>query len=231
MKKSAIFALLAIFILCAFTACGQPKVDGGELVTNFAGEEYAVATEADGSVKRNENGDVIILATDENGKSYTDENGEKATVPVNSDRAIVIGNLIEFDRYYIELPDGWSNNNSYRDMIFKKDGTNDQIVVIERKGVSMAEPQNEYREAREQIKSSYPDAVTADTTFTIDDETNPFYSVFVPEGSTSNGNAVYYAETYHTVGDYIYTVRISSDRDLSDSTDEIFGIISTIKFK
>ncbi len=229
MKKFAALALVLTMVLCTFVACGKRKLDGGEYITDAGGKEYAVATQEDGGITRGVNGDVIIYATDEDGQAFTDDSGEKVTTFVDLRDALVIGNLIEFERFYIELPDGWSNFGSYSDMIFKRDGTEDQIHVMELSDKSVADAIEGYKAVKNYSLKKYPDAVVYDTSIKVNDEGTPYYSFYIDK--MEDGRGLYYAETYLTHYDYVYIVRIESDRDLTEEIDELVKIISTITFK
>ncbi len=229
MKRYAALALALTMVLCTFAACGKKKLNGGEYITDAGGKEYAVATQKDGGITRGVNGDVIIYATDEDGQAYTDVNGETVTTFVDLRDALVIGNLIEFERFYIELPDGWSNYGSYSDMIFRRDGTEDQIHVMELSGTSVAETYKSYKSLREISVKNNEGAVVYDTSIKVNGEGHPYCSLFLE--ATEDEPALYYAETYLENYDYVYIVRVTSDRNLTDNLDEIANIISTIKFK
>jgi len=230
MKRFTALALVLTLVLCTFVACGKKKkLDGGEYITDAGGKEYAVATQEGGGITRGVNGDVIIYATDEDGQAYTDASGETVTTFVDLRDALVIGNLIEFERFYIELPDGWSNFGSYSDMIFRRDGTEDQIQVMELKDTSVANTIESYKSLRNIVLKNYPDAVVYDTSIKVNGEGSPYYSVYVDK--TEEGPGSYFAEAYLTHYDYVYIVRVTSDRDISGDLDELVGIISTIQFK
>ncbi len=230
MKRFAAMALAATLILCIFVSCEKKAtVDGAEVITNDAGQQYAVATKEDGGVIRDNNGDVVILATDEDGQAVTNDKGENETENAELKNALVIGNLIEFDRYYIELPEGWSNNGSFSDMIFRNDSTGDQIWVIERAETSVATAMDQYDMLRAGVLTNFPDAVTEDFPVEINGETCAYSSVYVPVDS--EGTPSYLGETHIANGGYCYTFRVTSKRDVTADIDDIINIISTIKFK
>ncbi|MBR0112212.1 MAG: hypothetical protein IJM02_00530 [Clostridia bacterium] len=231
MKKFAALALVLTFILCIFASCGKKRnLDGGEFVTDNEGNERAVATKEDGGYIRGSDGNVVILATDKDGNSYTDENGENVTAYNDFKTALVIGNLIELEHFYIELPDGWSNSDSIADnMFFKKDGTEDKIAIIPRKGSVSPTCREEYETARAAIIKMYPDARKDNFPVDINGETCGFNGVYVPKAS--NDKPMYYGETYITVKNYTYIMRVTSDRDIVDDIDTFVSIFSSVKFK
>ena len=78
MKKYFALILTFILILTCFAAC-KPSIKDGTVVTEFGGQGHAAVTEADGGVKRDEAGNLIVLVTDENGRKDTPDWMKKNT--------------------------------------------------------------------------------------------------------------------------------------------------------
>lgn len=234
MKKYFALIITAIIILTCFTAC-KGKIKNGALVTNQAGENFAAVTQKDGNVVIDDSGNIVVLVTDANGKQVKDDNGEYATNKVALEHALVIGNRVECEKYFINIPNGWSDASSFNGLSIKRDGTEDVIVINEREGdisTAMAGTQSALNIAR----SSFENTVYENKSVKVGDMDAQFISLYIPDNGTvdANGNPVasYMGYIFFENAGTVYTARISSvTSNMSEDLDEILGILGTIEFR
>lgn len=225
MKKYSICIIAAILMAATLSSCGKDKVDGGAIVTNRAGQTVAAQTKENGRIDRDEAGNLILLATDENGKNVTDKDGKNVTKIQSLDHALVIGDRIECSSYALNIPDGWSNSNSFTDLIIQKDGTKDKIVISTFTGETL-DSKREYRlKAMDTIKSSYENVKYSEYDTTIDGEKASVHELFV-DAVEPNVFMSFYFFQHNGV---VYAVTVSSDRDLTGNT-TVADILNTIEF-
>lgn len=234
MKKYFALIITAIVILTCFTAC-KPKIKDGAIVTNQAGENYAAVTQADGNVVIDDSGNIVVLVTNEDGKNVKDENGEYATNKVALDHALVIGNRVECEKYFINIPNGWSNASSFNGLSIKRDGTEDVIVINERES-SIDEAMSGTLSAINIAKNAYANTVYENKGVKVGEMDAQFVSLYIPDNGTvdANGTPVssYMGFIFFQHNGTVYTARISSTTsNMSENLDEILGILGTIEFR
>ena len=234
MKKYFALIITAIVILTCFTAC-KPKIKDGAIVTNQAGENFAAVTQADGNVVIDDSGNIVVLVTNEDGKNVKDENGEYATNKVALDHALVIGNRVECEKYFINIPNGWSNASSFNGLSIKRDGTEDVIVINERES-SIDEAMSGTLSAINIAKNAYANTVYENKGVKVGEMDAQFVSLYIPDNGTvdANGTPVssYMGFIFFQHNSTVYTARISSTTsNMSENLDEILGILGTIEFR
>lgn len=186
MKKYFALIITAIVILTCFTAC-KPKIKDGAIVTNQAGENFAAVTQADGNVVIDDSGNIVVLVTNEDGKNVKDENGEYATNKVALDHALVIGNRVECEKYFINIPNGWSNASSFNGLSIKRDGTEDVIVINERES-SIDEAMSGTLSAINIAKNAYANTVYENKGVKVGEMDAQFVSLYIPDNGTVDAN-------------------------------------------
>lgn len=109
MSKKLIAAMVALTILfvCVFAACNKDKDEDRAYIEN---DEYDFVTDENGSRVYSDDGEFLVYATDEDGKTVTNAKGEKETLgqpfqPIDDD------GVYEDYGYKIELPEGWKATN------------------------------------------------------------------------------------------------------------------------
>ena len=234
MKKYFALIITAIVILTCFTAC-KPKIKDGAIVTNQAGENFAAVTQADGNVVIDDSGNIVVLVTNEDGKNVKDENGEYATNKVALDHALVIGNRVECEKYFINIPNGWSNASSFNGLSIKRDGTEDVIVINERES-TIDEAMSGTLSAINIAKNAYANTVYENKGVKVGEMDAQFVSLYIPDNGTvdENGTPVssYMGFIFFQHNGTVYTARISSTTsNMSENLDEILGILGTIEFR
>ncbi len=227
MKKILALTVTAMVILTCFTAC-KPKIKNGEVLTNLAGENIAVATKADGGLQRDEAGNIIVLVTDHNGKNVKGENGEYETKAVKLDHALVIGNKIECADYAITIPNGWSDSKSYTELIIKKDGTEDVISIANERGGSFNEALQKATSVIDTMKTSFG-AATENKGIKVLDRDATFLSGYLADNGTGKGS--YVAYIIFEAENAVFTCNLISDRNMSENLDDYIKILNTVEFR
>lgn len=225
MKKYSVCIIAAALIAAILTSCGKDKVDGGAIMTNAAGQTVAAQTKPDGNLDRDEAGNLILLETDENGKNVTDKDGKNVTRLQSLDHALVVGNRIECSSFALNIPEGWSNSNSFSDLIIQKDGTKDKIVISTFTGETLQEKRDYRLSAMDSIKATYENVKYSEYNTKIDGEDASVHELFVDEVDPDVFMSFYFFQ-HNAV---VYAVTVSSDRDLTGNT-TVADILNTIEF-
>jgi hypothetical protein len=226
MKKYIAVALALMLTACVFTACGK-KPQGTEAVTIEGGSTLAVITKEDGGLDRNEHGDIMMVVTEENGNVVTDAAGEQETTRVNLKTAFVYDNKIEFENYYLEIPDGWSNSSSWSDLVISKDGSDERISIMRSEEKTLEEAFAGTQEMFTKITEMNPDAVQKKSGINIGDDTITLLSCY----SETKEDKTYLAYGYLEKDGALYTFMISAKHDLSEDFSEIEKILNSVEFK
>ncbi len=226
MKKYFALIIAAVLILTCFTAC-KAKLKGGAVISDGAGKSYAAVTKEGGGIVRDEAGNLIEYATNERGGNIKDDNGEYVTNPIAFEHAIVIGNTIEMPTFSIQIPDGWANSLSQKDLIIKRNGTEDVLKIQVLENESLGDIISSHTSIINITKSQFPATVAENKAVKIGDKDAQFYSAFVPE---ANGASVYLAYIFFEHNNNVYSCHINSNRDISGDIDEFTDILATIKY-
>ena len=226
MKKYLALILTFVLILTCFAAC-KPSVKDGTVVTEFGGKQHAAVTEADGGVKRDEAGNLIVLVTDEDGRNVKGDNGEYQTNPVAIDHALVIGNTIEMPEYSIQIPEGWSNSVSFENLVIKRNDSADTLTISVVSDKTLAEVSKERSSVISLTNSNYENVVTETKSVTVGEKEATLFSAFVPD---ANGAQVYLCYILFEHAGNVYSCMLNSNTDISATIPEITEILGTIKF-
>lgn len=229
MKKSIALIIALMVILTCFAGCKKGSFEGGAVVTDNAGQALAVVTQENGGIVRNDSGNVVVLVTDADGYNVKDDNGENVTRAVAIDHAIVIGTRVELADYAINIPDGWSNADSYNGYQISKDGTNDIISISTYREESLADIQANNDVFISGSTALYSGAVTQNKEMTVAGKQASFVSAYVSAEQTGTTGSYIGFITFSHQGT-IFNCMLTSDRDLAGQMDEITGIINTIEF-
>lgn len=226
MKKYFALILTFVLILTCFAAC-KPSIKDGTLVTEFGGKNHAAVTEADGGIKRDEAGNIIVLETDSNGKNVKDENGNYVTNPVGIDHALVIGNTIEMPEYSVQIPNGWSNSVSFENLVISRDGTADTLTISVIGDKSVADVIKERSTVINMTTSTYENVVTESKGVNVGEKEANLLSAFVPD---ANGAQVYLCYIIFEHAGNVYSCMLNSNTDISSTVPEVLEILGTINF-
>ena len=226
MKKYITLAISLMMLVCVFTACGK-KPTGTEAVTIQGGETLAVLTKEDGGLERDDRGDILMVVTEEDGKAVTDKEGEQVTTQVNLKTAFVYDNRIEFKDYYLEIPDGWTNDYSFTDLTIAKKGSDETLKIMRSEEKSYEEAYKNTEDMFKSVKDINPDAVTSKSLIKINGEGYTLLSCY----SKTDDNETYLAYSFLENDGALYTFMITASHDLTGKLGEIEKILSSVEFK
>lgn len=223
MKKTIVLLITFMVVLTCFSSCKRTGViKGGVLATDFKGNGVAaVVTKEDGGIIRDDAGNVIVLATDKNGNSYK-EKGEYVTQAVAVEHAIIFGKHVEMPDFSIDIPNGWSDAKSYNMLNIQKDGTETKISIWTDREAKLTEISKNHATIVDAAASG--DAVH--TTQTIAGQE----AVIAYVHSTIGGNSVFVGYIDFMYQGAVFTVQVSSDKDISSDWNDIIKVVDTIKF-
>lgn len=196
-KKILALALAIVFVATAFTACGN-KLE----MTQVGKNEYPLAENDKGETITNEDNQVAVLVTDENGEVPTYLDGEDQTYWIDMVYPYITG-----EGYSFSLGDGWEY--SYDKNRFFKDG-NENIYA------NIIEFPNEYtdlddyiektkdssQEFIDKIMTAYPESKYTITDGTFTEGNIPCKII---ETKIVNDEGVYY---YTNRVDFIYKDKV-----------------------
>lgn len=228
MKKIFALTIAAMIILTCFTAC-KPKIKNGVLLQNQAGENIAAVTQADGGIARDDAGNVILLVTDANGKNVKGENGEYETKAVALEHALVVGNVIECNDFAMTIPNGWSNEKSFTELMIRKDGTADLITVRSDRNASLADTLQKVTALINNIQVLNPNAVIKNTSVDILGNKASYMSGYAADDGT--GKPAFFGYIIFTHEGSVYSCNLISDHDMNQNLDEYLKIINTVEFR
>lgn len=227
MKKYFALILTFILIFTCFTAC-KPTLKEGTLITNAAGENFAAVTEADGGIVRDDAGNLVVLATDEDGRNIK-ENGEYQTKAVAIEHALIIGDTIEMPEFSIQIPEGWSDSLSFENLVLSRDGTADKLTISVIEDKSIEDVASERSSIIKITETNFPGTVTETKTVSFGEIKDAlFYSAYVAEAG--DGASVYLAFIIFEHANDVYACMINSNADISATIPEITEILATINF-
>lgn len=105
--NNKIIAVICVVLMLAtvLAACGKKVIIKGK-----NGQEYVAATDADGSTILNDEGNIIIYVTDENGRYVKDANGERQTNAITFPDKILGERTIATPQYRLTMPEDWALN-------------------------------------------------------------------------------------------------------------------------
>lgn len=130
MSKKIIAAALALlmFVVC-FTGCTKKL-----LITVINGQEYVLATDKDGNTFFDDDNNLAIHPTDENGEVVTGGDGKPVINYVGIDNILIFEDKIVTDFYQLGIPTGWEGQGQN---LFKKGSNNKaHIKIMDLKKVS-----------------------------------------------------------------------------------------------
>ncbi len=226
MKKYIALALSLMTLACIFTACAK-KPEGTEAVTVEGGSTLAVLTKENGGLERDEQGDILVVVTEDNGKAVTDAEGKQETTQLNLQTAFVYDNRIEFRDYYLEIPDGWTNNVSYRDLGIKKDGSDEEIKIMRSEEKTLEEAFSSTETMFKSVKTMNPAAVSSRKGININGESATLLYCY----SETENDKTYLAYAFLEHDHALYTFMITAKHDLTEDFGEIESILNSVEFK
>ncbi len=228
MKKIFALTVAVMTILTCFTAC-KPKIKNGVVLSDQAGNAIAAVTKTDGGLARDDAGNVIVLVTDANGKNVKDENGEYATKAVALDTALVVGNVIECNDFAMTIPDGWSNEKSFTELMIRKDGTEDLITVNSLRNTTLNETLQNSFTLINAIKESRPDAEITNTSVQVLGQKANYISGYVADDGT--GKSAFFGYIIFVHDGIIFSCNLVSNHNMNNNLEEYLNIINTVEYR
>lgn len=229
MKKiTAVFVIFAIAV-CLFTACAK-KPQGTEQITIQGGDTIDLITKEGGGLDRDDEGNPIEVVTNDKGKAVTEKDGKQVTVALDLEEScLVYDNKIEFKNYSLEIPNGWSNCESYNNTNIKKNDSDDGIQITRLTDTTFEKKYDDVKKLYAASVGMYPDAVTEEKGIKVGDMNCTRYELYIPK--TSNDKPLYtcYILIEHDAA--LYQILISATRDLREDFGEIEKILNSIQFK
>lgn len=111
MKKYVSVIMATIALAGCLTACSGKIKDTTKIVAGD--KEVAAVTNEDGVIVRDDNGQALVVVTDDEGNPVKGSNGEYETSAIEVSHAVEMGDRIENATFSVLVPDGWTSGNSY----------------------------------------------------------------------------------------------------------------------
>ena len=199
-KKILALALAIVLIATAFTACGN-KLE----MTQVGKNEYPLAEDDKGETITNEDGQIAVLVTDDNGEVPTYLDGEDQTYWID-----MVYSYIKGEDYSLKLGKGWTY--SYDKKAYFKDGSDENIYVKVIEFENLYSDLDDYMTKTMDSSAEYIDSVMENfpgSEYTITDGT--FSEENIPckviKTNIKNDKGVYY---YTSSIDFIYKDKVIS---------------------
>lgn len=226
MKKISAVLICTLLVLTCLTAC-KAKLKNGAVLSG-AGYDYAAVTNEDGGIQRDDAGNIIVLVTNDKGKNVKADNGQYATEAVALRGALVVGNKIECPDYSLTIPNGWSNYLSGADLMIQRNNSKDIIKIIAKRDGNLGETMKQSGDFINAMKSVSADTQYVNRGVQVQDMDAQFLAVYVPDNGT--GAASYLGYIFFEHSGVVYSCMLTSDRNMSESIDDILAILNTIEF-
>lgn len=215
MEKRIIAVICVVMLLTVLLAsCGQKYQ-----MINIKGKDYPVVTDAEGSTEINQDGQIAVYVTDENGKMVTNADGSGQKNYYDLPDVLINGLNVETLDYKFSMPDSWELDSTGK---FTKKNTDGKCTVQ----ISLAK---EIAEDSYETFDTYVDEITIknedyvrqfnenghDTT--MDKTTFNLADGRVVRSLTfkiidADGNIIHYAQTaYFAIGRNIYLANYMCD--------------------
>ncbi len=211
-KKIIAIALVLVVMVTVFVGCSKKRE-----TINYNGKEYILYTDKEGNTKLNEQNQLIVVVTDEQGEVLTYANGEDQTRPLQIFNNLVVGDEVAGANYRFKVPEGWEGNDSGH--VYKKNTDKkcyikfDKVTEFE-KGKNLDTYLDVIDEQNEQLKAGIPQAEgmkgakltvnKSEKTITVDNLQSVLYVYKIVD---KDGKTIHYAENfYFSSGDTAYKV-------------------------
>ncbi len=102
-KMTAAIVAITLLFVCVFAACNK----NGTYTDPNTGNVHILVTDEEGNKQFDENGDLLVYATDSDGNLVTNNDGEPETLIQAFVGQFEDGGAVEAFSYKITLPDGW----------------------------------------------------------------------------------------------------------------------------
>ncbi len=195
-KKIIAVALVLVLMVTVFTACGKKNT-----FTLDNGQEVVLATDEEGSTMIDRDGKLVVYVTDTDGDYVTYENGERQTNMVDFPKMLINGQTMETPIIRWTIPEGWTFNK--RGMAVKDDTDGNVSVKLLELGsaknnallVLYSNAVTALEKQMEEIVKTYPDSKMTVEDTTIWDGTEA--SRILIEIYDTDGTCIQYTDGYY----------------------------------
>ncbi len=108
-KIIAILVVATVVFMCIFAGCSKK----GVYTDPKTGKEYILVTDENGQKILSDDGELLVYATEDNGKIVTDADGSQVTDVHGFIGQIEEDGIVEDFAYKLFLPDGWSSTDTF----------------------------------------------------------------------------------------------------------------------
>ncbi len=103
-RITALSVILTVIIILTFAGCNN----GHKIYVDPVGSTYYAVTDEKGNTVLNNEGNIVVYQTDDNGDIITDTSGVYQTVANYFPEQIIKGDFVQTPTYTLTLPGGWS---------------------------------------------------------------------------------------------------------------------------
>lgn len=208
-KKIIAISLVVVLMLTVFVGCTK-----GEKYIDADGNEHLLVLDEEGNTMLNDNGYVIVYATEADGDIKKDKDGEPMTALIDFPETVIRGNTLETPDYKLTLPDTWELKEN-GDFVYKENNNiSISILKMQELGVDddltslYLEEVDKSKLFIDAIKTEYPDAEIITGEETIITMKN-IKTRNIECRIYDDKNIMYYANTYYFVyGKNLYQINI-----------------------
>jgi len=223
-RFAAITGILAV-IVC-LSACKDELI-----YVDPADNEYIAVTDESHNTVLNEEGDVVVYQTEENGEIVTDESGVPQTQAVYFPNQIVDGDYVQTPTYTLTLPSGWKlNEDEVGKFINKSADATLEISIVD--GYTF----DEYYDYTISILNQMKEAAQDNASFSSEEDTFFYYSVdkdvnrFTISMTNSDGESVKEVVIIFEDAENIYKITCQATEDNFEKAD-FASLYSAINYK
>lgn len=199
-KKIIAVALVLVLMVTAFVGCTK-----GKKYVDEDGNEHLLVLDKEGSTVLNDNGKIVVYATEADGDIKKDDNGEPMTALLDFPEMVVEKNTLETPYYRLTLPETWKLKED-GEFVYKEN-ENISISILKMDEVSVdddltslynreLENSNKFADA---LKKEYPKAEVIsgeETKITMKNIKTKNIEFKIIDDS---GSVMYYANTYYFI--------------------------------
>ena len=129
-KKTVVFLIVFILMLCVLAACNKNKAHGIVVVDN-KGTTRVLATNDNGETMTDDAGNLIVVVTDAEGKSET----QRVAPP----DYYADGNTVQTPKFSLAVPKGWTYKSIGNNLKLTQTETNSELNLVTMDGKTLDE--------------------------------------------------------------------------------------------
>lgn len=199
-KKIIAIALVMIMMIVVLVGCNK-----SEVYVDEDGNEHLLALDEEGNTMLNDNGRIVVYATEADGEIKEDKDGEPITAVIDFPTMVVGKNSVETPDYKLSLPDKWKSQDNGEFIYKENENVSIKVEILEL---------DEY----ETLDNYMNDAIEAEKVFveSIKQEYDVTVEDTIEEGNiTLKGHFCYYTKTKITKDDrivyYVETINFENN--------------------